>query len=65
MRGDQFRGRRDLPPGAPLPNLPRGVMVVGVLVLLGVILLLTMFYTVEADEVAIVRRHAMSLVAIY
>ena len=40
-------------------------MVVGVLVLLGVILLLTMFYTVEADEVAIVRRHAMSLVAIY
>ena len=56
MRGDQIRGGRDLPPGAPLPNLPRGVIVVGVLVLIGAILLLTMFYTVEADEVAIVQR---------
>jgi modulator of FtsH protease HflK len=56
MRGDQNRGGLDLPPGAPLPNLPRGVLVVGVLVLIGAILLLTMFYTVEADEVAIVQR---------
>jgi membrane protease subunit HflK len=56
MRGDQIRGGRDLPPGAPLPNLPRGVIVVGVLVLIGAILLLTMFYTVEADEVAVVQR---------
>jgi regulator of protease activity HflC (stomatin/prohibitin superfamily) len=31
-------------------------MIIGGLVLLGVILLLTMFYTVEADEVAIVQR---------
>src|SRR5262245_59911715 len=59
MRGDQSRWGRDLPPGAPLPNLPRGVMVVGVLVLIGAILLLTMFYTVEADEVAIVQRFGM------
>jgi modulator of FtsH protease HflK len=56
MRGDQNQWGRDLPPGAPLPNLPRGVIVVGVLVLIGAILLLTMFYTVEADEVAIVQR---------
>ena len=49
-------GGLDLPPGASLPNLPRGVIVVGVLALIGTILLLTMFYTVEADEVAIVQR---------
>ena len=39
-----------------MPNLPKGVVVIGVLVLLGAAMLLTMFYTVEADEVAIVQR---------
>jgi len=56
MRGDQNGLGRDLPPGAPLSNLPRGVVVAGVLVLIGVSLLWSMFYTVEADEVAIVQR---------
>ena len=39
-----------------MPSPPRGLIVIGVLVLLGAIMLLTMFYTVEADEVAIVQR---------
>lgn len=56
MRGDQNGLGRDLPPGTPLPNLPRGLVVAGVLVLVIASLLLTMFYTVEADEVAIVQR---------
>ncbi len=56
MRGDQNGLGRDLPPGAPLPSLPRGLVVAGVLVLIGASLLLTMFYTVEADEVAVVQR---------
>jgi regulator of protease activity HflC (stomatin/prohibitin superfamily) len=55
MRGDD----RLLGPGrasdGPIPNVPRGAIIVGVLVLLGVIMLLTMFYTVEADEVAVVQ----------
>lgn len=56
MRGDHNDLGRDLPPGTPLPNLPRGLVVAGVLVLIGASLLLTMFYTVEADEVAVVQR---------
>src|SRR2546430_3671348 len=56
MRGDQTGLGRDLPPGAPLSNLPRGLVVAGVLVVIGAIMLLTMFYTVEADEVAVVQR---------
>ena len=56
MRGDHNGLGRELPPGAPLPNLPKGLVVAGVLVLIGASLLLTMFYTVEADEVAIVQR---------
>jgi len=56
MRGNQNNLGRDLPSGAPMPNLPKGVVVIGVLVLLGAAMLLSMFYTVEADEVAIVQR---------
>lgn len=56
MRGDQNGLGRDLPPGAPLSNLPRGLVIAGVLVLIGASLLLTTFYTVEADEVAVVQR---------
>lgn len=56
MRGDDRGVGRQLPSGAPLPNLPRGVLVVGVLGLIGASLLLTMFYTVDADEVAVVQR---------
>ena len=39
-----------------MPGPPRGLVIIGVLVLLGAIMLLTMFYTVEADEVAVVQR---------
>ena len=39
-----------------MPGPPRGLVLIGVLVLLGAIMLLTMFYTVEADEVAVVQR---------
>jgi len=39
-----------------MPNLPKGVVVIGVLVLLGIAMLLTTFYTVEADEVGVVQR---------
>lgn len=55
MRRGQNGLGRDPAPDA-LPNLPRGFVVVGVLVLIGVSLLLTMFYTVEADEIAVVQR---------
>src|SRR5215510_5914986 len=56
MRGDDRLLGRGRSPDGPLPNVPRGVMLIGGLVLLGAILLLTMFYTVEADEVAVVQR---------
>ena len=39
-----------------MPGPPRGLVIIGGLVLLGAIMLLTMFYTVEADEVAVVQR---------
>ena len=39
-----------------MPGPPRGLVFIGVLVLLGAIMLLTMFYTVEPDEVAVVQR---------
>ena len=55
MRGDHRGLGRDLP-DAPMPSLPSGLVIIGGLVLMGAILLLTMFYTVEADEVAVVQR---------
>lgn len=56
MRGDDNGLGRGRSLDGPVPNLPRGVVVVGVLVLIAASLLLTMFYTVEADEVAVVQR---------
>src|SRR5215470_3505412 len=55
MRGDHNGLGRDLP-DAPMPSPPRGLVIIGVLVLLGAMMLLSMFYTVEADEVAVVQR---------
>jgi len=55
MRGDHNSLGRDLP-DAPVPGPPRNLVIIGVLVLLGVIMLWTMFYTVETDEVAVVQR---------
>jgi membrane protease subunit HflK len=55
MRGDHNGLGRDLPE-APAPGPPRSVMIIGGLLLLGAILVFTMFYTVETDEVAVVQR---------
>ncbi len=55
MRGDHNGLGRDLP-DVPMPSPPRGLVIIGVLVVVGAIMLLTMFYTVEADEVAVVQR---------
>src|SRR5215468_1581171 len=56
MREDDRLVGRGRAPDGPIPNVPRGVILLGVLVLIGGILLLTMFYTVDADEVAVVQR---------
>ena len=56
MRGDDRLLGRGRAPDGPIPNVPRGVIIIGGLVLLGLLLLLTMFYTVDADEVAVVQR---------
>src|SRR5712691_11384464 len=56
MREDDRLLGRGRAPGGPIPTVPRGVIIIGGLVLLGGILLLTMFYTVEPDEVAVVQR---------
>ena len=55
MRGDRDGLGRDIP-DTPMQGPPRGLVIIGGLVLLGAIMLLTMFYTVEADEVAVVQR---------
>jgi membrane protease subunit HflK len=56
MRGDGNDPVRDLFQDANFPRLPKGVLIIGFLVLLGVSILLTAFYTVEPDEVAVVQR---------
>src|SRR5262245_12010717 len=55
MRGDDSDPVRDLFHDANIPRVPRGVIGIGILVLLGIGILLSMFYTVEADEVAVVQ----------
>jgi membrane protease subunit HflK len=56
MRGDGNDPVRDLFQDANFPRLPKGVLLIGFLILLGVSILLTAFYTVEPDEVAVVQR---------
>lgn len=56
MRGDRDDPVRDLFPDGGMPNIPKGLILIGVLVLVGLSMLLTIFYTVEADEVAVVKR---------
>jgi membrane protease subunit HflK len=56
MRGDNGDSVRDLFQDANIPRIPKAVVVIGILVLLGISILLTIFYQVEADEVAIVQR---------
>lgn len=54
MRGDH--DGRGFDPDTPIPRLPKGLVMLAVVVLGGISALLTMFYTVEADEVAIIQR---------
>jgi membrane protease subunit HflK len=56
MRGNDNDPVRDLFRDADVPRIPKSVIGMGVLVLLGISTLLSVFYTVEADEVAIVQR---------
>jgi membrane protease subunit HflK len=56
MRGDNGDPVRDLFQDANIPRIPKGLLVIGVLVLIGISILLTIFYQVEADEVAVVQR---------
>jgi membrane protease subunit HflK len=56
MRGDDSDPARDLFHDANIPRVPKSVIGIGILVLLGIGMLLSMFYTVEADEIAVVQR---------
>jgi membrane protease subunit HflK len=56
MRGGNGGPAQDFFQDANIPRIPKGVMVVGILVLIGISILLTIFYKVEADEVAVVQR---------
>ncbi len=55
MQGDQNGFGRD-PADGPLSNLPKSAVLIGGGVLLAVVMLFTMFYTVETDEVAVIQR---------
>jgi membrane protease subunit HflK len=56
MRGNGDDPVRDFLQDANLPRLPRGVILGIVIVLVALSMLLTVFYQVEADEVAVVQR---------
>lgn len=56
MRGDHDGLDRDLPLETNLPRPPKGVVLGGILVLVVLSILLTMFYTVQADEEGIIQR---------
>jgi membrane protease subunit HflK len=56
MRGNGDDPVRDFLQDANLPRLPRGVLLGIVVVLVGLSMLLTIFYQVEPDEVAVVQR---------
>lgn len=56
MRGDGNDPVRDFFQDANIPRMPKGVLIIGILVLVGLSMLMTMFYTVEADEIAVVQR---------
>ena len=56
MRGDGNDPVRDFFQDANIPRIPKGVLLIGILVLLGLSMLMTVFYQVEPDEVAVVMR---------
>jgi membrane protease subunit HflK len=56
MRGDNGDPLPDVFRDPNMPQIPRGAILIGLLVLFGISIVLTTFYTVEADEVAVVQR---------
>lgn len=56
MRGDGNDPVRDFFQDANIPRIPKSVLIIGILVLVVLSLLMTAFYTVEADEVGVVQR---------
>ena len=56
MRGDGNDPIRDFFQDANISRIPKGFLTIGILVLLGLSILLTVFYQVEADEVAVIQR---------
>ena len=56
MRDGNGSPARDFFQDAKIPRLPKSVLIIGVVVLVGISILLSIFYTVDADEVAVVQR---------
>ncbi len=56
MRGNENNPLRDLLQNANLPNIPKGFLIAGLAVVVGISLFITMIYQVEADEVAVIQR---------
>jgi membrane protease subunit HflK len=56
MRGDGNDPIRDFFQDANIPRIPKGFLAIGIAVLIGLSMLLTVFYQVEADEVAVIQR---------
>src|SRR6266498_284241 len=56
MRPDNGDPFQELLRNLNLSRIPPGAILIGLLVLIGIIIVWTLFYTVEADEVAVVQR---------
>lgn len=56
MRGGNDDPVRDFFQDANIPRIPRGILIIGVVVLVAISLLWSTFFTVEADEVGVVMR---------
>ena len=56
MRGGDNDPVRDFFQDANIPRIPRGILIAGVVILLVISMLMTAFFTVEADEVGVVMR---------
>lgn len=56
MRGNNNDPVRDFFQDANIPHIPKKMVIIGVVVIVALSLLLTAFFSVEADEVAVVMR---------
>ena len=56
MRGGDNNQVRDLFPDGNVPRIPKMFLIAGIAAIICISLLITMFYQVEADEVAVVQR---------